>query len=215
MTINKTVRTAIAVSLMSGMYTSQALAAGFALIENSASGMGNAFAGGSAIADDASTVWFNPAGMTRLKGEQISVAGHYVSPTADFTNQGSTAITTAARTGVDDDGGVSALVPNFYYVTQLQGEVWFGVGVTVPYGLSTEYSDDWVGRYTATKSEVSTININPSFAYKHSDDISIGLGLSVQYVEATLANELDSGMICAGITSGGVPANVPAAIGTC
>ena len=215
MIINKTVRAAVAVSLISGLYSSQALAAGFALIENSASGMGNAFAGGSAIADDASTVWFNPAGMTRLKGEQISIAGHIVSPAADFTNQGSLAVTTLDRSGTDDDGGVSAFVPNFYYVTQLQGDTWFGVGVTVPFGLSTEYDEDWVGRYTATKSEVHTLNINPSFAFKHSDELSIGLGLSLQYIEATLANELDTGMICAGVLSGGVAANVPAAIGTC
>ena len=63
---------------------------GFALIENSASGMGNAFAGGSAIAEDASTIVFNPAGMSRLKGTQLVVAGHYVAPYAKFTDNGST-----------------------------------------------------------------------------------------------------------------------------
>jgi len=216
MIINKTVRAAIAVSLMSSLYASQTLAAGFALIENSASGMGNAFAGGSAIADDASTVWFNPAGMTRLKGEQISVAGHFVSPTADFTDidskQGPSA-GGAALNGAADDGGANALVPNFYYVTQLEGEAWFGLGVTVPFGLSTDYADDWVGRYHATKSEVSTLNINPSFAFKYNDKTSIGLGLSLQYIEATLENNIDSALTCVGITvaAGQTLANAQAA----
>jgi len=213
MGINKTVRAAIAVSLMSGLYASQTLAAGFALIENSASGMGNAFAGGAAIADDASTVWFNPAGMTRLKGEQISVAGHIVSPSADFTDVDSKQSSGAPLLGSDDDGGVSALIPNFYYVAQLDGEAWFGIGVTVPFGLSTEYDDEWIGRYHATKSEVSTLNINPSFAFKYNDKTSIGLGLSLQYVEATLENNIDSALTCIGvmIAAGQTPGNAQAA----
>ena len=205
MGINKTVRAAIVVSLMSGLYASQTLAAGFALIENSASGMGNAFAGGAAIADDASTVWFNPAGMTRLKGEQITVAGHIISPKADFTDVGSVFSATTpitggtALNGSDDDGGATALVPNFYYVTQLDGEAWFGLGITVPFGLSTEYDEDWIGRYHATTSEVHSININPSFAFKYNDKLAVGLGLSLQYITAKLENKIDSAITCLGV----------------
>lgn len=201
MTINRTVQAAIAVSLMSTLYSTQTLAAGFALIENSASGMGNAFAGGSAIADDASTVWFNPAGMARLKGEQISIAGHIISPSAKFSDDGSNTGANGGSqplSGNADDGGKTALVPNFYYVTQLEGNAWFGIGVTVPFGLSTDYEDNWMGRYHATLSEVQTININPSFAFKFKDDLSVGLGLSLQYIEATLENKIDSAMTCVG-----------------
>jgi len=201
MRINKTVRAAIAVSLVSGLYTSQTLAAGFALIENGASGMGNAFAGGSAIADDASTVWFNPAGMTRLKGDRISVAGHIISTSADFTDQGSTLALGGSIPGAEDDGGITSFVPNFYYVTELGGDAWFGLGITVPFGLSTEYDEGWIGRYGATTSEVSTVNFNPSFAFKHSDDLSIGLGLNLQYIEATLESHIDSVMTCLGISA--------------
>jgi len=203
MKIKSSLSLAVATVLAGGVFATQASAAGFALIENSASGMGNAYAGGSAIADDASTVWFNPAGMTRLKGDQISVAGHIISTSADFTNLGSTAATTAPLSGPEDDGGITSVVPNFYYVTELGGDAWFGLGVSVPFGLSTEYDEGWVGRYGATTSEVSTVNFNPSFAFKHNDNLSIGLGLNIQYIEATLENELDSGMICAGIVAGG------------
>ena len=192
---------AITVALISTGYVSHSNAAGFALIEKSASGMGSAFAGAAAVAEDASTVWFNPAGMTRLSGSQMVVAGHFVSPTADYTDTGSTknpALGGGALTGTNDDGGASALVPNFYYVTEIGNGTMFGIGVTVPFGLSTEYNSDWVGRYTATKSEVHAININPSFASKATDNLSVGFGLNIQYIEATLANQLDSTAICLG-----------------
>jgi len=201
MKINSMVRVAVVASLMSGIHSAQVSAAGFALIENSASGMGNAFAGGSAIADDASTVWFNPAGMTRLKGDRISVAGHIISTSADFTDQGSTLALGGSIPGTEDDGGITSFVPNFYYVTELGGDAWFGLGITVPFGLSTEYDEGWVGRYGATTSEVSTVNFNPSFAFKHSDDLSIGLGLNLQYIEATLESHIDSVMTCLGISA--------------
>ncbi len=194
------VAVAIAGCLISGLFSPQASAAGFALIENSASGMGNAFAGGAAIADDASTVWFNPAGMMRLKGDQMSAALHVISPSAQFNDGGSTQSNgTTDIIGNEDDGGVTAVVPNFYYVTELSESSRFGVGVTVPFGLSTDYDEDWVGRYHATKSEVQSININPSFAFKHNDKLSLGLGLSIQYLEATLENHIDSALTCIGL----------------
>ena len=64
-------------------------AAGFAIIEQSASGMGNAYAGAAAVAEDASTIYFNPAGLTHLPGSQMVLAGHVIMPTADFSNRGS------------------------------------------------------------------------------------------------------------------------------
>lgn len=167
---------AIAGCLISGLFSAQASAAGFALIENSASGMGNAYAGGAAIADDASTVWFNPAGMMRLNGDQMSAALHIISPSAQFKDGGSSQSAAAGGgplSGNEDDGGATAVVPNFYYVTELSENSRFGVGVTVPFGLSTDYDDDWVGRYHATTSEVQAININPSFAFKHNDKLSL------------------------------------------
>lgn len=192
----------ITASLFSGLFATQINAAGFALIENSASGMGNAFAGGSAIADDASTVWFNPAGMTRLSGEQITAGLHVISPSAQFNDAGSSQSVAAGGApllGDEDDGGATAIVPNFYYVTELGNGSRFGVGVTVPFGLSTEYDEEWIGRYHATKSEVQTLNINPSFAFKFNDALSLGLGLNLQYVEATLENHIDSALTCMGI----------------
>lgn len=175
-------------------------AAGFALIEQSASGQGNAFAGAAASAVDASTIFFNPAGMTKLNGRQLVVAGHYIDAKADFSNEGSQfAGLGLPLYGTDDDGGEQAFVPNFYYVMDLADQVKFGLGVNVPFGLATKYDDDWTGRYHALKSEVNTVNINPSLAWKMNDQWSAGFGVDIQYIDATLSNAVDFGAICFGL----------------
>lgn len=195
MLLNKRV---FAVSLITTLVTSNANAAGFAIAEHSASGLGSAFAGASAIAEDASTTYFNPAGLSKLKGTQTIFAGHIVSVSSPFTNKGSALVTTAPISGPNDDGSTTAFIPNFYYARELNDKWAFGLGVNVPFGNASEYSDTWVGRYHATKSEVHTININPSASFKVDDKLSLGFGVNVQYIEATLANQLDSTAICVG-----------------
>lgn len=160
-------------------------AAGFALIEQNASGLGNAYAGAAAVAQDASTVFFNPAGMTQLPDRQLVVAGHLIKAKAEFSGT----VTPGALGGGDGgDAGGLALVPNAYYAFRLTPDVHLGVGLNSPFGLKTEYDADWIGRYQAIKSEVKTININPSIAYKVSETVSLGAGLNIQWVEATLTN---------------------------
>lgn len=203
MLLNKRV---FAVSILATIITSNVNAAGFAVAENSASGMGSAFAGASAIAEDASTTYFNPAGLSKLKGTQYIFAGHYISVSSAFTNNGSTLnplLGGGALLGSNDDGSTSPFIPNFYYARELNDKWTFGLGITVPFGNASEYSDTWVGRYHATKTEITTLNINPSASFKVNDKLSVGFGVNVQYVEATLANKLDSFAICAPILGGG------------
>jgi len=169
---------------------------GFALVENSAAGMGNAFAGGSAIADDPSTVVFNPAGMSRLHGTQLLAAGHYISPNADFTNNGSTDGLGNPLTGRNADAGVDAIVPNIYLVSELNDQWHFGLALHSPFGLTTEYDDDWVGRYHALNSAMTTINFTPSVAYRHSDKLSFGMGITAQYADVELGSAIDFGTLC-------------------
>ena len=198
MLLNKRV---FAVSLLAILTTSNVNASGFAIAENSASGMGSAFAGASAIAEDASTTYFNPAGLSKLKGSQMIFAGHIISVSSPFTNNGSTlnpALGGGTLLGPNDDGSTTAFIPNFYYATELNDKWAFGLGITAPFGNASEYSDTWVGRYHGTESEVTTININPSASYKVDNKLSVGFGVSVQYIEATLANKLDSAAICFG-----------------
>lgn len=190
-----------AVSVLATLITSNVNAAGFAIAENSASGMGSAFAGASAIAEDASTTYFNPAGLSKLEGSQMIVAGHFVAPSSSFTNNGSSLnplLGGGTLSGNGEDGGNDAFIPNFYYATKLNDKWAFGLGITAPFGQSTEYSDSWVGRYHATESEIVSVNINPSASFKVNDKLSLGFGVNAQYFEATLANQLDSRAICLG-----------------
>ena len=177
-----------------------ASAAGFALIEQSASGIGNAFAGSAASAEDASTIFFNPAGMTFLPGKQIVVGVHAVMPTINFNNAGSTTLNGAqALTGGNrGDAGSVGYVPNLYASLELSPTMWLGLGINAPFGLKTDYDAGWVGRYQALESDLKTININASIAFKVNDKISLGIGLSAQRAEATLTQAVDFGTICVG-----------------
>lgn len=167
-------------------------AAGFALIEQSGSGMGNAYAGGSAVAEDASTIFFNPAGMTYIEGTQAVGALHLISPNAEFTDKGSIkALGVPPRGDEGPNAGDLAFVPNIYFMTEINPTIKIGVGVNAPFGLKTEYDDEWVGRFQADKSEVKTININPSIAYKVNDNLSLGFGVSVMRAEATLTRQVN------------------------
>lgn len=164
-------------------------AAGFALVEQNASGLGNAYAGQAAVAADASTIFFNPAGMTLLPDRQLVVAGHLIKPQAEFS--GSSNI----GGGNGGDAGGLAVVPNGYFVYRLTPEVHVGIGMNAPFGLKTEYDSTWAGRTQAVKSELKTVNLNPSIAWKANESLSLGAGLSIQYAQATLTNQTGGGLL--------------------
>jgi long-chain fatty acid transport protein len=198
-------------------------AAGFAIIENSASGMGNAFAGAAAVGADASTVWFNPAAMSRLGDRaSISQSAHIIIPNADFNDKGSsvnpvltdgnTNAATATLTGPNDNADTTAFVPNLFYVRPLNENMHFGIGINAPFGLEVSYKDDWIGRYIATTSEMKTININPSVSWKANERLSLGAGISAQYAEVTLGSAIDSAAACRSAASA---ANSSALLGQC
>ncbi len=157
-------------------------AAGFALIEQNASGLGNAYAGQAASAQDASTIFFNPAGMTMLPDRQVVMAGHLIKPQVEFS--GSSNI----GGGDGGDAGGLVIVPNAYFAYRVTSDIHVGVGMNAPFGLKTEYDSDWAGRTQGVNSELKTINLNPSIAWKASPTLSLGAGLSVQYAEATLTS---------------------------
>jgi len=170
-----------------------AQAAGFALTEQSASGLGNAYSGAAVIAEDASTIFTNPAGMTYIEGTQAVGVLHLIKPTADFNNQGSVPGTARPLGNEGGDAGDLALVPNFYFLTPISESVKFGLGVNAPFGLKTEYNKDWLGRFQSVKSELKTVNINPSLAFKVNDQLSLGFGVSAMWAQAELTNAVNFG----------------------
>lgn len=166
-----------------------AAASGFALIEQSGSGLGNAFAGGAASAEDASTIFFNPAGMSRLSGKQVVVVAHAITPSAKFSDSGTSATAGAfAKNGNGGDAGGLALVPNGFFVMDINPQARFGLGISAPFGLQTQYDANWIGRFQAIKSKIETININPSLSYQVNDAFSIGAGVNYQRIKAELTN---------------------------
>ena len=171
---------------------------GFALIEVNASGQGNAYAGAAANTDDASTIFFNPAGMMLLQEDQLVLAAHLIMPKSEFTNNGSTAAALIGGDllGEDDDGGYNAFVPNLYWVKTIDEKTKFGLGVNTPFGLATKYNDDWIGRYHGVVSDLKTVNFNPSIGYRVSDKMSVGGGLNLMLAAVELSSAIDFGAIC-------------------
>lgn len=167
--------------LLLAAFSGAASAAAFQLWEQNASGLGTAYAGSAAIADNASTIYFNPAGMTQLPGLQLSAGMTGIGPSYKFQNGGSTA---GGSNG--GDAGGWATVPNAYFSAQLSPNWFLGLGISAPFGLATEYDSRWIGARQTIKSEIKTINYNPSIAYRVSDKLSLGLGLNYQTIDGEL-----------------------------
>ena len=178
---------ALPAALLGLLGCSLAQAAGFQLLEQNANGIGTAYAGSAAVADNASTIFFNPAGMTELRDREISLGGSLVHASAKFRDGGSftgTAPNVPTLAGSGGDAGTTNLVPNAFLSWRLSPQLWAGVGVSAPFGLKTEYDDVWVGAAHARHFGVKTLNINPSLAFKVNDTLSVGAGINYQRISA-------------------------------
>lgn len=177
-------------------------AVGFALEHQSVSAMGYAFAGGAASAEDASVMFWNPAGMSRLTGSQAVVGLNAIYGSARFSNQGTTSPAGPAFPITGGEGGNPVglnWVPNLYYATDLSRDVKAGIAINSPFGLRTEYPADWMGRYHAIDSVLKSVNINPAVSWKLREGVSLGGGINFQYLDAELSNAIDYGAACFGV----------------
>src|SRR5215470_12691527 len=225
-------RRAVLVSVIGallGMVPASARAAGFQLFEQNASGLGNAYAGQAAAAEDASAIYFNPAGLTHLPGGQVVGALHLIKPAATFSNTGS--CTPYVGTGVGTstcpfgpdgnlghiaggnggDAGDWSVVPNAYFSWEvLPSTWWLGIGVNAPFGLKTQWDSDWVGRFQAIKSEVQTINLNPTIVWKISNMFAVGAGISAQRLDVELTQAVSYRAVALATGIGAIIAGTPA-----
>jgi len=168
-----------------------AFGAGFQLNESSASGLGTAFAGGAAGAEDASTLWSNVAGLSRIQKRQGIAALHMIKPSMEFGNVSSVAAAQQSLGGEGGDAGGTAWVPNLYYAAPVNAQWSWGVGFTAPWGLVTEYEDGWMGRFQAIRSSIETMNVNPGVSWKPASNFALGFGLNYQRIEAEFTNQLN------------------------
>lgn len=192
-----------------------AIAGGFQLHEENVTNLGNAYAGTGAEADDASTEFFNPAGMTRLDTPQFVISGTYINLNVDAKVKTATStfstgpitlntpigsITeppfseTSPVTGGKSDinPGTYANIPSFHFVYPICHKWALGFGVTAPFGLETNYPIDSQARFLATDSAIQVINLGPSIAYQLTQALSLGAGVDSQYMSATFDQMIPS-----------------------
>lgn len=168
----------------SALAASTAFAAGFQLTEQSSLGLGRAYAGAGIVGDDLSAVHYNPAGMTLLPGTQIQAGTVYIDVDAEYSG----------NDGTENNGRMKGqFIPTGYTTYQVNDKLWLGFGMTVPFGMGTEYGRGWKENTSGTSAKIYTFDMNPSFAYKISDFISIGAGISVQYAKAHLGQAVFGG----------------------
>jgi len=158
-------------------FTSLGYAAAFQYYELGTPVIGTAAVGQAALANDASTAYFNPAGMTQLSASQYMVGSEIFIPFTDFK-------TNSANTISGDEGGNAAsVVPGMalFYVYHLSPKIQLGVSFTSPYNGILTYNNGWVGRYITEASQFYTLNLNPSMAFKVNEWAAIGIGFAVEY----------------------------------
>lgn len=134
------------------------------------------------MGDDLSAVHYNPAGMTLLSGTRMQATGTWVAVNLDYEG----------NSGQSENGRLKGqTIPAGFLTHQINDSLWAGLGLTVPYGMGTEYGEGWEGRERGTESMILTFDINPNLAWKVNEKLSVGGGISLQYAKA----ELGSGRI--------------------
>ncbi|MBK1852893.1 MULTISPECIES: OmpP1/FadL family transporter [unclassified Marinobacter] len=167
-------------------------AGGFSLNEQSASAMGVANAGAVANPENATTVMFNPAGMSQLKGTNISFGAAVLDIKAEAKSASATnTLGGPVSGGTGGDIADPAFLPNLYLTHQVNDSIDVGLGIHAPYGLAADYENDFVGRYFADKTELTVISFSPAVSVNNGQGLSMGIGLNVMYAEGRLTKYQD------------------------
>jgi long-chain fatty acid transport protein len=173
------------VTLGSGIFSlvaTQALAGSFGVHEHSASAQGASYAGAAAGGQLSSMFW-NPAIMTQFGGLSFEASASAFIGNAKNTTGGVT-----FPDFLDD-----AFIPAMYAAWQLRPDLWVGMSVNAPFGLSVSFPPTWPGRNYAMDTALKTYNATPSLAYRVNEWLSIGVGLQVEYATAELRSGLPLG----------------------
>ena len=174
----KNIKLAAAIAAALSAVAGTAHAAGFQLTEQSALALGRAYAGVGVDGTDISGVYYNPATMVLHKGTKVQGGGVLVGLNLDYADK---------EPGNDQNGrGSEQFVPHGFMTHQINDTTWVGLGITVPFGMATEYSKNWARKDHGTDAEIMVIDFNPNVAWKLTDRFSIGAGVSLQYADATL-----------------------------
>ncbi len=190
-------KTAVSLTVCSAIISLSAQAEGYKLFEQSVSSMGNAYAGRGAQITDASLVYSNPAALTQLKAAQLSGGLNLINAKTHYRNaqaQSANGQSVVGRT--DGENSLNELVPFLFYASPVSDTLSWGLGFYVPYGLSSDYDNDFVGRYFADETAVQVLSLQPGIGYKLNEQWSVGLGISINRADGTLSKYKDHSGLC-------------------
>ncbi len=187
--------TLLAVGVAGALAAADANAAAFQLKENSAKGLGRAFAGSTSAEGDASVVATNPASMRLLDGTQFQGDVSAISFGAKFRGEGQYGNGAPISGGNGGDAGMIAPVPAAYFHVPFgeKDNMHFGVSLSVPFGFKTEYDRDWVGRYNGVKTELQAVDLGAAFSYDVNPYLSFGASVFVERLDVDLTSAVDAG----------------------
>lgn len=184
-----------ALALVVAGVSTQSLANGLAINEQSVSGMGTSFAGRSSAAQDASTVFGNPAGMSKLKHNEISGGFAYVAPSTDIDHVQSGVAGTSKG-----DIAPRATVPFAYLVTPINEDWHFGLGLYVPFAVISDNEKSFQGRAQGLYSKVQVTTLQPTISYRISPSVSVGFGPTINKIDGKLTSLINTSTFFAGNT---------------
>lgn len=185
--------TALAVGIAGVLAVGHVHAAAFQLKENSAKGLGRAFAGSGSAAGDASIMAVNPAGMRQLEGTQIQGDLSAISFSAKYKGTGRNGAGQPQTGGNGGDAGMIAPVPAAYFHMPIGEQAHFGVSLTAPFGFKTDYDNGWVGRYSGLKTDMKAIDLGFAASYDVNPYVSFGASVFVEHLTIELSQAIDFG----------------------
>lgn len=162
----------------------QSQAAGYATDSNSTAGIATSYAGSAAGSHDISDSFANAANLSDVKSNQLLVGATYLHLGIDTKNNSGPSGPSSTSTTTN------AAIPALYIATPMTDDTVFGLAVTSPFGLTTKYDSNWVGRNDGLTSKMATVNINPSIAYAVNNQLSVAVGLQAQYMSLRLTDAI-------------------------
>jgi long-chain fatty acid transport protein len=197
--IKITIRATMCSFALLTLMISNAKAGGYSTSLYSTSGLGNAYSGSTTGSHDVSDIFFNPAVTAGKDKSEVIASFSYLRLAIDPDNISSNSVSGKREGAESRNVGTQKLIPALYFSSPINDKTAFNLAITSPFGLETKYNKNWPGRFRALNSSISTLNINPSVAYKITDDLSFGAGVMAQYYKANLTNEALSPLLTSGL----------------
>lgn len=166
---------------------SAAVAGGFGLRAQSAYGEGSSYAGMAAPGDSISSMFWNPAAVTIVTSQTFEGSAAFVFPDSELdVDPSRSTLTALGITGNGGNVGEVGIIPATYFATPITESVYFGVGVTSPFGLASTSDEPWVGMFSHLEANALSINVSPILGVRVNDMLSIAVGAQIQYFDVDI-----------------------------